>query len=246
MQSTDVRDELADGFESAALPPRAPDGTLAPFSASKGLDEPPPRLCEYGPCRHYHRFDVQVDAENPKSERIAGRLVVHAKVFHTSVHHYCYPDVGIETVLGAMPVLGCNRWVPVGGLLRRLTGSVGRAHRAHRSDLDAWHARREAEVRELAEAAGLLEPPREMLVTFERAGAESLHVGQEADSETTLEALVQLALRHTPLQLAQLDGHALSIDGAPVNPAATLGELDLAAGTRILVTLSHTPPKDRP
>jgi hypothetical protein len=64
---------------------------------------PHPRICEYGPCVHYHRFTTQVDAQQPAT----GGSAVH---FET--HHYCYPTAGVETVLADMPVTECNRWEP--------------------------------------------------------------------------------------------------------------------------------------
>src|SRR6185295_2340607 len=134
MRSNDVRDDLQDGVESAALPPMAPDGGLE-LEPAEPLDDPPPRLCEAGPCRHYHRMAVQMDAQNPMAERRDGQLVRHARVFHTTVSHYCYPDVGIETNLGSLPVLECNRWVPIKSLL-----TMTRTIRArHERELAEWH-----------------------------------------------------------------------------------------------------------
>lgn len=78
--------------------------------------DPPPRLCEQGPCRHYHALGILVDAERPKGAGVGedGRLVGQGEVGpdHVGRHHYCYPDVGIETELGSLPVVECNRWDP--------------------------------------------------------------------------------------------------------------------------------------
>lgn len=237
MRSVDVRDELADGIDVAPMPPQAPDGMLAPFPPATPVAEAPPRLCEYGPCRHYHRFQVQVDAENPKNERIAGRLVVHARVFHVETQHYCYPDVGIETVLGAMPVLACNRWAPAAGLLRVVRRL--RARRRYEADLLDWQARRDDEARALAEAAGLLEPPRDLVVVFRKDGAETA-VRQEIDGEATIAALVQLAVRATHHQIEQVT-YSVEIDDAPVRLDATISELELPPDTHVIVHLSHEP-----
>jgi hypothetical protein len=73
---------------------------------------PPPRLCEAGPCRNYHRLVKQLDSQNPLPVMRDGVLVSPAGSFHVETHHYCYPDVGIETDLQATPVIECNRWEP--------------------------------------------------------------------------------------------------------------------------------------
>lgn len=238
VRSTDVRDELQDGVDAAPMPPRMPDGTLAPFEPAAPLESAPPRLCEYGPCRHYHTFAVQLDAQNPMAERVGGRLVIHAKAFHVTTNHYCYPDVGIETVLGAMPVLQCNRYVPVGGLLRILTARGWRGRRRHARDLASWQAEREAESQRLAAAAGLLEPPRELIVAFYLGGVETL-IGQEVDGDLSLDGAVQLAARHTHYNLANYE-YRVEIDDAVIgNLEATINELEISPGTRVAVHLSH-------
>lgn len=126
MRSKDLQDNLASGFEVGPLPPIGTDGApmLAP---QRPMPDPPPRLCEAGPCAHYHRLEVQLEAEDPKTMRVPVRLPVlpagatsvpdgmiyqPPASFHTEVHHACYPHVGIEIELGPAPVIQCNRWRP--------------------------------------------------------------------------------------------------------------------------------------
>ena len=110
MKHVDVQDELADGFEVSPLPPIGPGGApeLQPMRAP---ETPPPRICQYGPCANYHRFEVQLNAEKPLPQRQPdGSVVVPKAPVHTEVHHYCYPTVGVEMRLGGLPVIRCNRW----------------------------------------------------------------------------------------------------------------------------------------
>jgi hypothetical protein len=116
LKSTDVRDELANSFDIAPLPPPGPDGALD-LPPMKPKDTPPPRLCEAGPCIHYHRFQIQLDAETAKGDRLepGGQIAGEAPTgaFHAQVHHYCYPTAGVETILGELPVMTCNHWDPI-------------------------------------------------------------------------------------------------------------------------------------
>lgn len=143
----DLHDDLAEEFEPSALP-IGRDGApvLEPLRKDK---KPYPRLCEAGPCVHYHRMETQFDAAAPIAERVeeGGKLVgiSTGAPFHTKVHHYCYPDVGIETDLGSMPVVTCNRWRPIGNEYRQV--EMDRAAwrgsadgQAYQAELDAWKA----------------------------------------------------------------------------------------------------------
>lgn len=128
MRTVDPSQELQDGFDPAAVPPLASEG---------GLELPPvpaarperPSLCHVGPCRRYHRLEIQMDhqqgsplqlplgLELPAGTRGVTRDSLGARyaappTFHVQVSHYCYPDTGIEMPLGAMPVVKCNRWEP--------------------------------------------------------------------------------------------------------------------------------------
>src|SRR5215470_2227374 len=113
---TDLQDELADEFEPSPLPPIGPDGgpDLQPMQPSPEMH---PRLCEAGPCVHYHTFQVQMDVQSPIAARVAdGGVLAGAappQPFHVETHHYCYPDSGIEFKIGSLPVVTCNRWSPM-------------------------------------------------------------------------------------------------------------------------------------
>lgn len=116
MRSNDVQGELAEGFEPGPLPPMDQDGGM---TAPEPAPEPvpmPPRLCEQGPCAHYHAFTIVMDAAKPRGDRVsdAGHVEGAAPEVSEKVetHHYCYPTTGIETVLGSLPILQCNRWAP--------------------------------------------------------------------------------------------------------------------------------------
>ena len=115
VQRNNAQDSLQEDFEPSALPPIGPDG--APEIPPMRKDAvPPPRLCEAGPCRHYHTFTIQLDAAQPIAAEVEnGRLIGRAPrpEMHIHVHHYCYPETGIETELGALPVLQCSRWEPL-------------------------------------------------------------------------------------------------------------------------------------
>jgi predicted Zn-ribbon and HTH transcriptional regulator len=126
MRTQDPHGGLSDGFEPSEVA-RAPDG--GPAILPLAPDPPParPSLCRAGPCRRYHRLVTQVDAENPRAQKIPmavpegtpftervsdGTIFRAPAVFHVQVHHYCYPDTGIEMPLGDLPVVECNRWEP--------------------------------------------------------------------------------------------------------------------------------------
>ncbi len=112
-----AQEDAIEGFDEAELPGFGPGGIAGSQNDDRKLAPPPPRLCEAGPCVHYHRFEIQLDAEGPKAGavEVGGKLVGDAgkQPFYVRVHHYCYPDVGIETELGSLPVLKCNRWSPI-------------------------------------------------------------------------------------------------------------------------------------
>lgn len=173
-RSTDVRDELAEGFEPSPLPPVGPDGALE-LPKLRVFREPPPRLCEAGPCHHYHRFEIQLDAQAPQGARLleggkieplrdgSGAAVPMPGVLHTEVHHYCYPTAGVETILGDLPVTSCNRWSPKlpveiateqavqDAFMRSATGQ------GYQAELDAWAARQQADQKEFDDALGDVE-----------------------------------------------------------------------------------------
>lgn len=158
MQSNDVQDELAAGFEPTALPPVAPDGGLE-LPPMKPPPRHPPRLCEQGPCRNYHVFKIQLDAQKPMATRDEqGRLLEHEAADHVETHHYCYPTVGIESKLGSLPVVSCNRWDPltfteVNDQERRVEGWLNSERgREYVAELDAYQAE-QARIESSAAAA---------------------------------------------------------------------------------------------
>lgn len=204
------------------------DGGPALESAAP-VQEPPPRLCEAGPCRHYHRMAIQMDAQNPMAERRDGKVIVHARVFHTTVQHYCYPDVGIETNLGSLPVLECNRWVPLTGLLK-----LRRTVRAeYDRDLADWHQAREDEAEELVGSEDLMP----VIVTFTVGGCvQAFDREIHAERDQTLAELVAIALNH--LQVDLLTWQLADESGSPItNLDATVNQLGLEHGTRFVITL---------
>jgi hypothetical protein len=118
MRSNDIQDDLADGFEPARVPPVGPDGAVR-LPPMRPAVPPPPRLCEQGPCVHYHRFTIQLDAEQARAAAVAGPGESHGALvgtggqdFHVETHHYCYPTPGVESRLGSLPIVQCNRWTP--------------------------------------------------------------------------------------------------------------------------------------
>ncbi len=175
MRRQDVQDELQEGFEVGPVPGVGPDGApeLPPMRAAP---PPRPRLCEAGPCQNYHRLEIQIDAEDPRAQTVpvslpgvsravpvpGGSVYQAPAAFHTETHHYCYPAVGIEMVLGSLPVVRCNRWSPM------VAGEwdpkeTAREHFAvspdgvrYQREVAAWEAARAAELAEAAEAERLI------------------------------------------------------------------------------------------
>lgn len=125
MKHVDPQNDLNDGFEPGPIV-AGPDGTLK--LANKSFRPEPPRLCQAGPCRHYHTFAIQMDVETPKGDSVkpGGKVEggTQAQPFYVERHHYCYPTVGVESTLGALPVLECSLWEPIGVQdLNRLAGT---------------------------------------------------------------------------------------------------------------------------
>lgn len=92
------------GWEPAQLPPRGPDGMIPAPPAKLAVIQPPPSLCEAGPCRNFHRVESLMDAQAP--------LDGSGDAVHPQVTRACYPAVGIELELGETPVTRCSRWEP--------------------------------------------------------------------------------------------------------------------------------------
>lgn len=221
-----------------------PDGAPA-LDPVRPLPADPPRLCNAGPCRHYHQFQIQLDAQNPMDERKPdGSVVHHGRVFHVQTHHYCYPDVGIETELGALPVLACNRWVPITRLLQRKTS----VKRAFARELEAYVARvkvyerLDAEAREGLDAEADAEPARIAVTVILRDATGdpvSLH-GYDAEPRETYgdiaaHVIASAVASHrippdAPFEIGDEDG--------PItNTTVTLAQLGATSPLKIQITI---------
>ncbi len=231
--------------------------SLAPV---RDLPPDPPRLCEAGPCRHYHRFQIQLDAQNPMEERKSdGTVIRHGRVFHVQTHHYCYPDTGIELELGALPVLTCNHWVPATSLLRTKRGIRRRFERelaAWQEGQHAWTAETNAAI--AADTDAMIGTPITWRVLFEDAPGPPVVV--EALTRWTIDEVVAhaaIAARRAPWPFtaaivasddpADWAGYREPID----NLTATSEDLELVGGTniigeRILVTFLPQTTKEIP
>lgn len=245
MRTNDVQDELAEGFEVGPLPPMGPDGAPA-LEPAKPLAQDPPRLCEAGPCRNYHTFQIQLDAQNPMAEkRPDGKIVQHGRVFHTEQHHYCYPNVGIESNLGSLPVLSCNRWVPLTGLLQRVS-SVRRAYDAR---MAAWVAARDAEA---DEATAVIEGESVRFTVVARwREAPDAPVLDRATSlvvtgDTTIGRVIDDAMDAMEIirgwDTSDPERALVELDGEPItNQDATVAQLGLSGTVTLTVTDKEIP-----
>ena len=163
MKTVDPHAELHEGFQPAPNPAIGQDGG-AVLPARRSSPHPRPSLCRAGPCVHYHRLVVQVEAENPRAvlvpirlphgtpgaERTVGGTLYQAPaVFHTETHHYCYPGSGIEMPLGELPVVECNLHEPRVASINIMD--------EYRASVAAWEAERSAEASDVAEAEQLIE-----------------------------------------------------------------------------------------
>lgn len=165
MKTIDVQDELQDDFEVGALPPIGPDGAPE-IPALRKMTAPPPRLCEAGPCRNYHRLAIQMDVTRPIAGALepGGKLVGEAppQPFFVQVHHYCYPSPGIETQLGDLPVMECNRWEPRSGMEaeqdheRHAAFMRSAAGERYKTALDTWLEEQKS-TQDIAVAASSIE-----------------------------------------------------------------------------------------
>ena len=226
MRHNDAQESLADGIDLAPLPPMGADGQpqLAP---AQPLPLEPPRLCEAGPCRHYHTFKIQLDAQNPMDSG------AHGHVFHTERHHYCYPNTGVETNLGSLPVLECNRWVPTFRLLR----TRGMVKRRYERELNAFARAQVTTVGEIDLGDG----PFVLEIHVVGADGQEHDVSVEPLPDAALADIVPAALVQAKLpitsEFALCDADGASID----NLSATPAQLGLPSGARLIVNLS---PKD--
>lgn len=96
----DPQNDVIDDFTPGPLPPPGmPSMTRPP-----PLPPAPPRLCELGPCRHYHTIDIVLDSQQPL-DGTPGRIDI-------KTHRSCYAQVGVDTDLTDVPVVRCSRWDP--------------------------------------------------------------------------------------------------------------------------------------
>jgi|SRR5262245_8057400 len=137
MTTQDPTQELQDGVDLA-------DDAKA--TGAPRTSQPFPRVCEAGPCRHYHRLEIQLDAAEPMAT-VGSDGVLHQDPppFYVQTSHYCYPSPGIEMTLGALPVVRCNRWDPIGAEAnvvqrRRLAFLQTTEGCEYRSRISAWTA----------------------------------------------------------------------------------------------------------
>lgn len=180
-------DDMADGIDLTRPVPMTQDGSPVLPPARSPLP-PRPSLCTAGPCAHYHRLEIQVDAESPRGRRLpvvvaagtpgiqtagGGQTYTPPAAWHTQVSHYCYPDTGVEMTLGSTPVVACNRWRPEDWLewrpgdVRQAAMSIG--HASHTScesylrDVEDWERLRKQELEDDDEAERLI---RESMARF--------------------------------------------------------------------------------
>lgn len=245
MRHNDAQESLQDGFEVGPLPNMGADGSpqLEPVRAA-----PPdsPRLCAAGPCRNYHTFQIQLDAQNPIDP---GK---HGRVYHTEQHHYCYPTAGVETNLGSLPVLSCNRWVPITALFRTKRRIRARFER----ELGDWRAARDAEQPIEVDLGGSIDLNVEVSMMADRY-AEVRLTACSPDATVKMvvcDAIDELVHDHRddacpiwdrtgPVGTDRnLSDVIVTIDGAPVeNLSATVGQLGLTGASQISVQPKETP-----
>jgi hypothetical protein len=164
MKTLRPNDALADGWEPSPPPHIGPDG-LAIGPPSVESFPPYPSLCEAGPCQHFHRFEIQVEATSPLAQQVpielpdghrvettpAGKVYRPLPVFHTRVERYCYPSSGIELELGSTSMVRCNRFKPPESWhkISDKTGAIPAS--VYAAKVKAWKAARAQEAQEAAD-----------------------------------------------------------------------------------------------
>lgn len=245
MRSHDIPGKLAEGFEGAPLH-ISPDGGIAMSPEARELP-PPPRICEQGPCRNYHRFTHQLDAEQPiggdvEQGELHGKVTGDPgpKLFYKKTHHYCYPTAGIELELGEMPMLECNRWDPIqyeDAALRERRDAFYRSPegRRYREELAEWRAALEEHQRALESAtSGDLPTIERVYMVYEGqefpiAAAGGVPLISMCDA--AVHAIVGALGVHIPdYELADAQGNPIT------NLQATLHDLGIVDGERFILT----------
>lgn len=101
--------------------------------------DPPPVICEVGPCANFHKMEVVLDSQQP-IDGSPGDI-------YTDTVRTCYPHPGIEMDLKGVPVMACSRWKPTG------RGSASSLRKGHERRLKLWQASQEKRRKDLEMAA---------------------------------------------------------------------------------------------
>ena len=186
MKSREDETELEDDYIQPEPPSMGPDGLPVHPPAPPLEMDLPPRLCDQGPCVHYHCFKVPLAAQPSIAGTVAhddqGRSVLVGDPTPDPIrlqsHHYCYPTPGIEFPLDA-PVLECNLWDPGNIYQAQIEGRRTNylentlAGQQFRTALDAWRERQhklhEDEQKAIDEAMAETDRQRAELERIDRA-----------------------------------------------------------------------------
>jgi hypothetical protein len=109
---------------------------------------------------------VALPAGTPGAQEVPGGTVYQAPAaFHVETHHYCYPTIGVEMPLGALPVISCNRWNPYHDAITQNEHDVHENRRAFMASPEGaqystavadWERARARELEEAADAERLI------------------------------------------------------------------------------------------
>lgn len=242
MRPIDIHNDLADEIEPGPIAV-GPDGSLG-ITQNARATPPPPRICEAGPCRHYHRFVTQLDAERPMAGGIEhggeqhGRLIGDAgpAPFYVRVHHFCYPTAGIECDLRDLPVLECNRWSPQVGYSvdeqDRQKFIATEAGQRHQREMAAWIEARRAEALESATDSAITPEITHVIVWV---GGHNYKI--KADGWSSILAVCQQACVAACMSEPSAEWILYDHDGNPItNLDATLHQLGIADGQELTIT----------
>lgn len=242
MRHIDTQESLQDGIETGPLPAMGPDGSPL-LEPARDLPPDPPRLCAYGPCRNYHTFKIQLDAQNPAD------VALHGRAFHTEQHHYCYPTVGVETNLGSLPVLECSRWTPPFALFRTKRGlrsdfdrELAEWREAHDPEIDDGGAESDVmlglTVGVLVRSRGVADVVLESQQLTFRADDRIADVITEATRAIAIPADAYAG--GVSESVTDADGNAYD------NHEATLAQLGVGHGAKLIVVMTPKTPETNP
>src|SRR3954471_6043676 len=123
----------AQGYEWGT-DPSVPTGHFGPPQqlqmTQEATGEPCPMLCQEGPCGRYHEIKSLMDVQKP--------LDGSASPERFKITRTCYPHSGIEMDID-VPIVSCNRWVPLSTPSARSTGDMRTAFDLR---VDEWAAKR--------------------------------------------------------------------------------------------------------